>query len=304
MKNNSSFLQKLFFFLLLSNASIGQDLLDELDKNIEVPKQFSIATFKSTRVINGHSVETMAKKHLDFRIAHRFGTLGNGAYELWGLDNATMRISLEYGLTDRLMVGVSRSSLQKTYDYLVKYKLVRQSTQKGSPVSITAIALADAITLESSPSFLFYRNIERFSYVGQLLIARKMNENLSLQLSPTLLHRNSVEDVGEANTWAVLGVSGRMKLTKRTSINGEYFYRVPLENGRIGVISPTSLYRNSLSIGFDIETGGHVFQLHFTNSVGMVERQFLVQTDGRWLKGDVHYGFNISRTFSFDKKNK
>mgnify|MGYP006193374625 FL=1 len=304
MKNNSSFLQKLFFLLLLSNASIGQDLLDELDKNIEVPKQFSIATFKSTRVINGHSVETMAKKHLDFRIAHRFGTLGNGAYELWGLDNATMRISLEYGLTDRLMVGVSRSSLQKTYDYLVKYKLVRQSTQKGSPVSITAIALADAITLESSPSFLFYRNIERFSYVGQLLIARKMNENLSLQLSPTLLHRNSVEDVGEANTWAVLGVSGRMKLTKRTSINGEYFYRVPLENGRIGVISPTSLYRNSLSIGFDIETGGHVFQLHFTNSVGMVERQFLVQTDGRWLKGDVHYGFNISRTFSFDKKNK
>ena len=304
MKNNSSFLQKLFFLLLLSNASIGQDLLDELDKNIEVPKQFSIATFKSTRVINGHSVETMAKKHLDFRIAHRFGTLGNGAYELWGLDNATMRISLEYGLTDRLMVGVSRSSLQKTYDYLVKYKLVRQSTQKGSPVSITAIALADAITLESSPSFQFYRNIERFSYVGQLLIARKMNENLSLQLSPTLLHRNSVEDLGEANTWAVLGVSGRMKLTKRTSINGEYFYRVPLENGRIGVISPTSLYRNSLSIGFDIETGGHVFQLHFTNSVGMVERQFLVQTDGRWLKGDVHYGFNISRTFSFDKKNK
>lgn len=304
MKNNSSFLQKLFFFLLLSNASSGQDLLDELDKNIEVPKQFSIATFKSTRVINGHSVETMAKKHLDFRIAHRFGTLGNGAYELWGLDNATMRISLEYGLTDRLMVGVSRSSLQKTYDYLVKYKLVRQTTEKGSPVSITAIALADAITLESSPSFQFYRNIERFSYVGQLLIARKMNENLSLQLSPTLLHRNSVEDVGEANTWAVLGVSGRMKLTKRTSINGEYFYRVPLENGRIGVISPTSLYRNSLSIGFDIETGGHVFQLHFTNSVGMVERQFLVQTDGRWLKGDVHYGFNISRTFSFDKKNK
>ena len=304
MKNNSSFLQKLFFLLLLSNASIGQDLLDELDKNIEVPKQFSIATFKSTRVINGHSVETMAKKHLDFRIAHRFGTLGNGAYELWGLDNATMRISLEYGLTDRLMVGVSRSSLQKTYDYLVKYKLVRQTTEKGSPVSITAIALADAITLESSPSFQFYRNIERFSYVGQLLIARKMNENLSLQLSPTLLHRNSVEDLGEANTWAVLGVSGRMKLTKRTSINGEYFYRVPLENGRIGVISPTSLYRNSLSIGFDIETGGHVFQLHFTNSVGMVERQFLVQTDGRWLKGDVHYGFNISRTFSFDKKNK
>lgn len=304
MKNNSSFLQKLFFFLLLSHVSIGQDLLDELDKEIEVPKQFSVATFKATRVINGHSVETMAKNHLDFRIAHRFGTLGNGAYELWGLDNATMRISLEYGLTDRLMVGVSRSSLQKTYDYLIKYKLVRQSSQKGSPVSITAVALADAITLETSPSFVFYRNIERFSYVGQLLIARKFTENLSLQLSPTLLHRNSVEDLGEANTWAILGVSGRMKLNKRTSINAEYFYRAPLVNGRIGQISPNSLYHNSLSIGFDIDTGGHVFQLHFTNSVGMVERQFLVQTGGQWLKGDVHYGFNISRTFSFDKKNK
>ncbi|UTA66828.1 DUF5777 family beta-barrel protein [Emticicia sp. 21SJ11W-3] len=277
----------------------AQDLLNELDKTVPLAKTYTTATFKSTRVINGHSVETVAKKHLDFRISHRFGRLNEGAYNLYGLDAATMRIGLEYGLTDRLMIGVGRSTSQKTYDFFAKYRAVRQSPS-GSPVSITALAAADAITLSTSPNLTFYNNQQRFTYVGQLLIARKFNEKLSLQLSPTYLHSNRIEASSEPNDILAMGIGGRMKISKRTSINAEYFYRLPLTTGTFNL--QNSVYHNSLSVGFDIETGGHVFQLHFTNSLGMIERQFIAQTDGMWNKGDIHYGFNISRTFSFDKK--
>jgi len=279
----------------------AQDLLDELDKTIKPKKTYSTATFKSTRVINGHSIETISKNHLDFRISHRFGQLNDGAYNFFGLDQATMRMGLEYGLTDMLMVGIGRSTSQKTFDYFAKYKILRQS-KEGSPISVTAFASVDAISLSTSPQFRFYSNLERLTYTGQLLIARKFGERLSLQLSPTFIHRNKVELDTEPNDIMAVGIGGRLKISKRTSLNAEYFYRLPmsLEAG----IATNPNYYNSLSVGFDIETGGHVFQLHFTNSLGMVERQFIAQTEGNWAKGDVHYGFNISRTFSFDKKKK
>lgn len=279
----------------------AQDLLDELDKTIKPKKTYSTATFKSTRVINGHSIETISKNHLDFRISHRFGQLNDGAYNFFGLDQATMRMGLEYGLTDMLMVGIGRSTSQKTFDYFAKYKVLRQS-KEASPISVTAFASVDAISLSTSPQFRFYNNLERLTYTGQLLIARKFSERLSLQLSPTFIHRNKVELATEPNDIMAVGIGGRLKISKRTSLNAEYFYRLPmsLEAG----IATNPNYYNSLSVGFDIETGGHVFQLHFTNSLGMVERQFIAQTEGNWAKGDIHYGFNISRTFSFDKKKK
>lgn len=291
----------LLFILLAGPAVFAQDLFDEIDKNVKQTKKYTSATFKSTRVINGHSVETVAKNHLDFRISHRFGKLNDGAYNFFGLDQATMRLGLEYGLTEKLMVGLGRSTSQKTFDSFAKYKILRQASGKGaSPVSLTALATWDAISLSTSPQFMFYNNFERFTYTGQLLIARKMNDKLSLQVSPTWVHRNKVETTLDPNDVFLVGVGGRVKITKRTTLNAEYFYRLPtsLEAG----LKPNTANYNSLSMGFDIETGGHVFQLHFTNSLGMVERQFLTQTAGSWLKGDIHYGFNISRTFSFDKK--
>ncbi|WP_337042239.1 DUF5777 family beta-barrel protein [Emticicia sp. 17c] len=291
------------FLVSIQLTAVAQSLLDELDKTVKPKKTYSTATFKSTRIINGHSVETIAKNHLDFRISHRFGMLNEGAYNFFGLDAATMRMGLEYGITDKLMIGVGRSTSQKTFDYFAKYKLLRQSSGPGGmPVSITALAAADAITLSSSPQLTFYSNVERFTYVGQLLIARKFNERLSLQISPTYIHSNRVEASSVPNDVVAIGIGGRIKISKRTSFNAEYFYRVPL-NLPTGNIQ-NSPYYNSLSLGFDIETGGHVFQLHFTNSLGMIERQFITQTEGQWLKGDIHYGFNISRTFSFDKKRK
>lgn len=288
-------------FLSVLHAAHAQDLLDELDKTVKPTKSYSTATFKSTRVINGHSIETISKNHLDFRISHRFGRLNDGAYNFYGLDQATMRMGLEYGLTDKLMVGIGRSTSQKTFDYFAKYKVLRQA-KGGSPISITAFGSVDAISLSTSPQFRFDDNLDRLTYTGQLLIARKFGERLSLQLTPTFIHRNKVESDTEPNDIMAVGIGGRVKISKRTSLNAEYFYRLPmsLEAG----ISTNPTYYNSLSLGFDIETGGHVFQLHFTNSLGMVERQFIAQTEGNWAKGDVHYGFNISRTFSFDKKKK
>jgi hypothetical protein len=283
------FLSLLLLLCLAFTAHAQDDLLDMLpDKQ---GPTLTSATFKATRIINGHSVEGMAKGHLDFRIAHRFGRLNSGAVDLWGLDYATMRMSFEYGITDRLMVGIGRSTNEKLYDGFVKGKILRQSTEMPISVSAFAGGYITALPFDPKPPFK-----HRVSYSLQLLVAKKISEKLSLQLSPTLLHRNVTYHVDDYNDVYALGIGGRMKLSKRVSFNIEYFLLYP---DRM-----SSQYHAPLSIGFDIETGGHVFQLHFTNSLGMTEKQFIGGTTGQWGKGDIHYGFNISRTFSFKRKVK
>ncbi|MCU0354402.1 MAG: DUF5777 family beta-barrel protein [Cytophagales bacterium] len=282
----------LFFCLLVCSRTLAQDdLLNMLSDSAAL--DYTTATFKSTRVINGHSVETTPGKHLDFRISHRFGTLNSGAYNLWGLDAATIRIGLEYGVTDRLMIGLGRSSTQKMYDAFAKAKLLRQSSgARNMPVTVVFFGSAVVNTLRVPQETLTLQS--RMAYTAQLLIARKFSDKFSLQIAPTILHRNRVENLNEQNTIFALGLAGRYKLSKRVAFNADYYY-VP--EGQL-----PARFANSLALGFDIETGGHVFALHFTNSLGMVEKQFIAETDGRWGQGDIHYGFNISRTFSFDKR--
>ncbi|CAG5071616.1 hypothetical protein DYBT9623_03609 [Dyadobacter sp. CECT 9623] len=277
-----------------TNLYAQDDLLNELSQQDSSGRVPVTATFKSTRVVNGHSVETMKKKHLDFRISHRFGRLNSGAYQFFGLDQATMRMGFEYGVTDDLMVGVGRSTSQKVYDFFGKYKVLKQSSGAGSiPVSVTLFGGTGVATVNKELEFQ-----DKLYYSAQVLIARKFGERLSLQLSPTYLFRNRPETRGDEKLLLAVGIGGRYKLSKRVSLNGEYFYTAREKN------TPTAPYYDSMSFGVDIETGGHVFQLHFTNSLGMIEKQFIGETAGTWGKGDIHYGFNISRTFSFDKKNK
>jgi len=286
---------RLLFFILFPAITYAQDdLLNQLEKQ-DSTRSFPVeATFKSTRVVNGQSVETMKKNHLDFRISHRFGRLNSGAYQFFGLDQATMRMGFEYGVTDRLEVGVGRSTSQKVYDFFAKYKVLEQTTGgRTIPVSVTLFGGTGIATVNRE---LVFQN--KLYYTGQVLIARKFGEKLSLQLSPTWLFRNSPEIVGDEKILLALGIGGRYKLSKRVSLNGEYFYTAREKN------TVTAPYHDSMSFGVDIETGGHVFQLHFTNSLGMIEKQFIGETAGTWSKGDIHYGFNISRTFSFDKKGK
>lgn len=290
----------MLFILSYGSAMAQDDLLKMLDNESTGPI-YATATFKSTRVINGQSIENIAKKHLDFRISHRFGALNSGFSNLWGLDESRIRIGLEYGITDRLMIGAGRSSYQKTYDYFAKYKLLRQSNRWYEPVTLSVFAGAYTNTMPTAPDMKFYNNLERQMYVGQLLIARKFNDRVSLQLSPTFLHRNKTESQIDENDVFGTGIGGRFKLSKRTSFNAEYFYTVK-KIGTAYVRDPQ--YKDCLSLGFDIETGGHVFQLHLSNSRGMIENQFIGATTGSWGKGDIFYGFNISRVFSFDRDAK
>jgi len=249
------------------------------------------ATFKTTRVLNGHSIEQVAKRHLDFRINHRFGLLNSGYDQFWGLDFARIRLSLEYGITDDLMVGIGRNNFgRKAWDYFAKYKILKQTNMNSMPFSLSAFASAaiDITKVEGTSTIT-----DRTTYTYQLLIARKFSESISLQLTPTMIHRNQVETKNLKNDIFAIGIGGRFKITKRTSLNIEYFHLLDPKKA-----SNQSL-QNSLSIGFDIETGGHVFQLHFTNSVGLIEKDFIANTTNKWEKGQVGYGFNISRTFSF-----
>lgn len=267
-----------------------QDLLSILGDDQE-QISYATAAFKTNRIINLHSIEHTAPGVLDFKILHRFGFINGGAYEFFGLDQATMRLGFDYGLTRNIQIGLGRSNFEKTYDFYAKYRFLRQSTGKRNiPLSMSLIA-GSAIKTTRWPDpdrdNLFS---SRLYYHFQLLLARKFSEGFSLQLSPTLVHRNLVATKAEKNDVFAIGAGIRQKISKRISINAEYVYVLPdqLAEG----------FQNSLSIGFDIETGGHVFQLHFTNSTSMIEKGFVAETSGKWEKGDIRFGFNISRVFT------
>jgi hypothetical protein len=302
----------LLFFLLFLGTSTWQtaiaqeDLLSLLDAEQAKEPTYAIATFKASRLINGQTIETISKNHLNFWISHRFGAVNSGFIaNFFGLDEAKIRLGLEYGLTDRWLVGAGRSSLEKTYDLYTKYKVLRQSNKM--PVTVTAMAgwgintMPTGYIMESGSQMRFANNIERYSYWTQVLVARKFNEKLSLQLMPTLIHINKVEDPSIPNQLLALGVGGRYKLTQRVTLSGEYYPTFADKEAYEANTNKTYPYRNALSFGVDIETGGHVFQFHLTNARGMVEKQFIGQNVGAWGKGDIFYGFNIARTFSLDK---
>jgi hypothetical protein len=295
----------LFFSQLTILAQPGDSLLVKTDEDDllsllrgEEEQTCTTATFKTTRIINMHSVENAAAGVMDFRISHRFGFINSGAYDLFGLDQALMRIGFEYGVTDRLMVGFGRSNVNKAYDTFLKYKILRQGSGKHNiPLSVSYFASAVCNTVKwAEPNRDNYFS-SRMQYTHQLLIARKFNNDLSLQLTPTLVHKNLVPTVQDKNDILAMGFGGRYKLTQRFSVNGEYIYVLPNQI--------TSTFYNSLSIGVDIETGGHVFQLHLTNSTSMLEPGFITESVGQWKKGGIHFGFNVSRVFTVrDKREK
>lgn len=291
----------IFFGLILlaSGNGFSQDLDELMNAEIKPTINFATATFKSTRIINGHSIEQMKKKQLDFRISHRFGTLNSGTYDLFGLDESHIHFSLEYGIKDWLMLGAGRSSQNKTYDGFAKVRLLRQSSgTKFMPVHVSYFTSIEIMTLKFPERPVGTSNYfsSRLAFVNQLLIARKFNKNLSVQLTPTFIHRNLVKTELDMNDIYALGIGTRYKLSKRLSLNAEYYYTF---NPNAKSLEPRPY--NALSVGVDIETGGHVFQIMLTNSQGMREGSFIPQTTGSWLDGDIHLGFNISRVFAFNK---
>ena len=282
----------LYIFLIPVAIVAQDDLEDLLNSETEEITDYTFATFKNTRVLNGHSIEGMKTNELEFRISHRFGTLNSGAYEFFGLDQAHIHLGLDYGLTKWLNIGIGRGTYQKTIDGYFKARLLKQSTGKiNMPVSVSLLSTMAINSLREQELKDYFSN--RLSYVTGILIARKFSNIFSLQLSPHYVHRNFVETTVDQNDLFACGIGGRLKINKRISINIEYFYIIDPPNHY-----PSVEYFNPLSIGVDIETGGHVFQLHITNSIAMIEKGFIGETYGNWLDGGIHFGFNISRVFS------
>ena len=286
----------LTFSLLMSLQLLAQedDLLSLIEEEPTV--DFATASFKTNRVINLHSLENTAAGVMDFKISHRFDPVNQGFYDIFGLDGATVRFGLDYGWTDRLQIGLGRTTWEKTYDGYLKYKLLRQSTGKvNMPISMSLITASSVQTLRDIDPELKTPFWDRFTYVTQLNVGRKFNSDFSMQLSPIWVHRNLVDTPQDRNDVFAFAMGTRHKITKRIAINFEYIFLIP------GMLPDE--YKNSMSIGLDIETGGHVFQLHFTNSRFMVEKSFITETTKNlWEGSGIHFGFNISRVFTIREK--
>lgn len=295
---NKLCLFSIFFIILTANRLVAQesDLLEELQKGTAEGTDYAILTFKGTRLVNGHSVETKAKGDLEFIFAHRFGPLSSGSFELFGLDDAYVRLGLDYGFTEKLSASIGRNSVDKTLDGYLKYRIARQ--QKGArifPFSVTALGgLAYKASPRKGEVPEGFTNIDRLAYVVQILMARKINSSISIQLMPTFVHKNAVDQVMEDNDQLALGLGGRVRITKSVALTGEYYYRLN--------VPQANPYFNTLGLGVDIETGGHVFQLVFTNTRGITERAFITETEGDLGDGDIHFGFNVTRTFRLRKE--
>ena len=285
-----------FLLLTMPLEVFSQDLEAILAQESSDTTQLVFGTFNGTRLLNGHSVETRKEGVLEFLISHRFGRVNSGFDQLFGLDDSNIRFGFEYALTDRLTVALGRSSFEKTFDIYGKYRLTQQKTGEDPfPLGITLFGSATAKTIkdylpEDKPSFS-----ERLTYTSQVLVAKKINPNLSIQLAPTYVHFNTVPEENDPHDMFLLGVGTRIKISKRVSLNGEYYYNMnPFESMDV---------KNSLAFGIDIETGGHIFQLVITNAVSMIEKGFMAETTGGFFNGDIHFGFNISRAFQIKKTN-
>jgi len=289
------------FFLIIPGIALAtklpaqdQDLLKLLGKD-KPKKELVKYAFKSTRVINGHSMEFLNPGTMDFRILHRFGPLDQGYKNFFGFDQASMRMGFDFGILKSLMVGAGRSTYKKEVDAFLKFAPIRQSTgPRSSPVTV---ALVSGITMNGLPWADETRKnffTSRLGFYFQAIIGRKFSEGLTIQISPAMVHRNLVQLAADSNNIYALGVGGRIKMSKRIAFTWDYFY---VYNGKVPGVN-----YNPLSAGIDIETGGHVFQLHFSNSSGMNERAFITETTGRWDKGEIKFGFNLSRVFQIKKK--
>jgi len=295
-------------------AQDSTNLLSELERESNPKTVYTTSTFKSTRLINGHTTETTQPGTMDLRISHRFGLLNSGFFNFFGLDEAHMRLGFDFGVTQNLMIGIGHNTHIGTYDAFAKIKVLKQSTGKiNMPFSVTFLAGAvvnarkkidlEGIMFTPSKAYLVSSFSDRVSYVFQLFVARKFSDHFALQIMPTLIHHDNIfiNDVDEVSVYKkinafAVGVGGRQRLSRRMHLTAEYYYQLPS--------TKTDGASNSLSFGIDIETGGHVFQLHITNSKHMLEQSFITHSTGKWDKGDILFGFNILRVFHSKKGNK
>ncbi len=273
-------------FCLPVLAFSQDDLLDEIDTN--ETDNYATSAFKGLKIVNFESTKLVAENDFTLIVSHRFGSVKDGIDNFFGLDNAVTRLNFVYGINDGFNIGVSRSSFLKIYETSLKYRLFRQE-KEGFPFTIVgfnALLINTGLDENSIPNLEFK---DRLGYTAQVLISRKVNTNLSVEIAPTFFYDGYVSLSNQDNAQFAVGLGGRYKLNKRWSLNADYGLHLNRADN--------SPFKNPLSIGIDLETGGHVFQMHFTNAQAMNTNGFLGQATGDWGDGDFHFGFNLSRTF-------
>ncbi|MGY6649190.1 DUF5777 family beta-barrel protein [Wenyingzhuangia sp. IMCC45574] len=283
-----------FLGFLMQNSQAQSNLLSNLENDSKNDEIEVTSTFKSYKLVNFETTKLVPKNHLNFIVAHRFGTVKNGIVDLFGLDNATTRLQFVYGLTEKINVGFSRSRFG-IYDFSTKYVFATQK-KNGFPFTMAGhhyLAIDYSLKEDIFPKLEFDN---RLRSTHQILIASKINEKLSVELIPTLTHDGLVKQDNQDNWQYALGMGGRYLFTKRMGIVADYGLHLNRASG--------SPYNNVFSIGLEIETGGHVFQLHFSNSQDMFENGFINNAGGDWSKRDIFFGFNINRIFDLKAKKK
>ena len=299
---------KKYLFLLIACFTVipafSQDDLSAILDSL-IPRANIEATFKSSRIINLQSNETVHARTLDFRIAHRFGAIGKNKggsqHNLYGLDNASdIRIAFEYGVTEDLTIGISRTKHNEDYEALAKYRLLKQTNDNHFPVSITLFSNIiysdrDNPTLKFDNASNSKQKLRKIAYAAQAIIARKVSPRVSLELVPTMIYRNFVENKNDENALYALGFAGRVKITRSMAVIVDYIYNF----SDLRLPSNDNGYYNALGIGLEFETGGHVFSILFTNAESILEEEFVADTRSNWESGGIRFGFNISRIFRF-----
>ena len=298
-------MKKLLFLFFLLNTVFPVNAQDDLSSILDtIPPRAEVeATFKSSRIINLQSNETVHRHTLDFRVAHRFGAVGKQSggtrHNLYGLDNSSdIRIAFEFGITGDLTVGISRTKYNEDYEALTKYRLLKQTNDNHIPVAITlfgSMVYSDKVNpdLNYDNVSTSKQNIRRLGYTLQAIIARKFSPRLSLELAPTLVHRNFITDIQDENSLFALGVAGRIKLTRSMAVIADYIYNF----NDLRKINNDNGYYNALGVGVEFETGGHVFSIMFTNAEAILEQEFIAETKSSWSDGGFRFSFNISRNF-------
>lgn len=311
----SSFLALSLLLLTVFRSSGQQDLEKELGTAPHVHEKVK-ATFKSIKLINGHTNETIYKNELDFKVDHRFGDIagGNGGIrQFFGLDNSTdVRIGFEYGISDRLSIGLARAKgatdVRQLFEGSIKYRLLEQTTDDYIPIAITLFGSNTIAAVQASDdpaAATAYHNLkDRMNFVSQVIFARKFSPEFSVSLTPSYVHRNFTAFRDQNDIFA-MGAGARAKISKRMALVVDYFmpFRNKGDKAYLEQLNKVEFY-NALGAGLEIETGGHVFNLNFTNAAAIEEMQFIPQTTSSWLKGQFRWGFSISRRFSFDKKKE
>jgi hypothetical protein len=307
-----------FFLLFVTKALFAQDDMLSLLDSAGAPKHEKVfATFKGSKIINMQSTETVKPKTMDFTVTHLFGNAGHesggGVHQLFGFDNAAdIRIGFDFGITRNLTMGIGRSKQFELLDALIKYRVLTQTTDNHIPLTLAVYsdlgyspqtASQFYAGAEGNPNFK-QNDLYRFSYTTELLIARKFNRRLSIQLAPLYQHRNFViarvnpsNGSVQSNDLFALGGGFRFMIGRRWGIVGDYYYIFSDYRRN----NPTTPYQNPLSLGVEIETGGHVFHINFSNASGIVENNYIPYTSDNWFKGGFKFGFTISRVFNIKK---